>query len=116
MNRNWLIMTVFAFCLAAAAVPAEAARPRRGLSAAQKKELEYQRREIDRYQREVVAKEREVYLSFDENGNGHLEGAEKAKYDKLARQVQLGTARNPLSSIVPPGMGPRDPKKSSSSK
>lgn len=110
-----LLAAMILLVVAAHAIPAEAARPRR-MSAAQKKELQYRQQEIQRYQREVAAKEREVYLSFDENGNGKLEGVEKAKYDKLMRQVQLGTAPNPLATIVPPGLGPRDPKANSSAK
>lgn len=91
---------------------AEAARPRRGPSPEQKKkmmaELEYRQKELLRVQQEIAAKERELYLSFDENGNGKLEGAEKAKYDKQLHAIKTGKAPNPLSTITPPGKGPRD--------
>jgi len=60
---------------------AEAARPRRP-SAAQiqkmKEEMQYRQHEVQRVQQEIAAEERKLYLSFDNNGNGHLEGAEKA--------------------------------------
>lgn len=97
--------------LASRAGESQAARPRRP-SAAQikkmKEELEYRQKEMVRVQQEVAAKEREFYLSFDENGNGHLEGAEKAKYDKQLHAIQTGKAANPLATILPPGQGPRD--------
>lgn len=91
---------------------AEAARPRRPSAAQIKKmkdELEYRQRELLRVQQEIAAKERELYLSFDENGNGKLEGAEKAKYNKQLHAIKTGKAPNPLSTITPPGQGPRDP-------
>jgi|694.fasta_scaffold42908_6 hypothetical protein len=95
-----------------ARTPAEAARPRRGPSPEQikklKEEMEYRQKEVLRVQQEVAAKERELYLSFDENGNGKLEGAEKAKYDKQLHAIKTGKAPNPLSTITPPGQGPRD--------
>lgn len=95
-----------------ACIPAEAARPRRGPSPAQikkmKEEMEYRQKEVLRVQQEVAAKERELYLSFDENGNGKLEGAEKAKYNKQLHAIKTGKAPNPLATIVPPGQGPRD--------
>lgn len=95
-----------------ARTPAEAARPRRGPSPEQikklKEEMAYRQKEVLRVQQEVAAKEREVYLSFDENGNGKLEGAEKAKYDRQLREIRTGKAPNPLTTITPPGQGPRD--------
>ena len=90
--------------------PAEAARPR-GPSAAQikkmREQMQYAQQEMLRYHNETAAKEREVYLSFDENGNGKLEGAEKAKYDKYCNEVRKGKVPNPLSGIAPPGQGPK---------
>jgi hypothetical protein len=95
-----------------ARTPAEAARPRRGPSPEQikkmKEEMAYRQKEVLRVQQEVAAKERELYLSFDENGNGELEGAEKAKYNKQLHAIKTGKAPNPLSAITPPGQGPRD--------
>jgi hypothetical protein len=91
--------------------PAEAARPRRP-SAAQIKQMQerakYMQQEMVRYQTEVAAKEREFYLSFDQNGNGHLEGGEKARYDKHMHAVQTGKEPNPLATIAPVGKGPKD--------
>lgn len=91
---------------------AEAARPRRGQNPEQQKkmmaELEYRQKELLRVQREMAAKERELYLSFDENGNGKLEGAERAKYEKQLHAIKAGKAPNPFSTIVPPGQGPRE--------
>lgn len=97
---------VCVYCLSA-----EAARPRRPSPAQIKKmkeEMEYRQKEVLRVQQEVAAKERELYLSFDENGNGTLEGAEKAKYTKQVHAIKTGKAPNPLSTILPPGQGPRD--------
>ena len=94
-------------------VPAEAARPRRPSTAQiqkMKEEMLYRQQELIRVQQEVAAEERKLYLSFDENGNGHLEGAEKAKYDKQLHAIKTGKAPNPLSTIAPPGKGPRDSK------
>ena len=64
--------------------------------------------EMVRYQTEVATKEREFYLSFDQNGNGHLEGGEKARYDKHMHAVQTGKEPNPLTTIAPVGKGPKD--------
>jgi hypothetical protein len=93
--------------------PAEAARPRRP-SAAQIKQMQeqakYMQQEVIRYQTEVAAKEREFYLSFDQNGNGHLEGGEKARYDKHLHAVQTGKEPNPLATVAPVGKGPKDGK------
>jgi len=104
-----LVILAGAFFMAC--LPAEAARPRRPSPAQIKKmkeEMEYRQKEVLRVQQEVAAKERELYLSFDENGNGKLEGAEKAKYNKQLHAINTGKAPNPLSTIVPPGQGPRD--------
>jgi hypothetical protein len=68
----------------------------------------YMQQEMVRYQTEVVAKEREFYLSFDQNGNGHLEGGEKARYDKHMHAIQTGKEPNPLATIAPVGKGPKD--------
>jgi hypothetical protein len=68
----------------------------------------YMQQEMIRYQNEVAAKEREVYLSFDQNGNQHLEGGEKARYDKYMHAVEKGTEPNPLATILPIGKGPKD--------
>ena len=90
---------------------AEAAPRARRPSAAQtkkmKEQMQYAQQEMMRYQTAVMAKEREVYLSYDENGNGHLEGAEKAKYDKFVHAAQTGKVPNPLATIVPLGQGPK---------
>lgn len=106
------LVALVAATLAFSAGAAEAARPRRGPNPEQvkkmKAELEYRQKELLRVQQEIAAKERELYLSFDENGNGKLEGAEKAKYDKQLRAIKTGKAPNPLSTITPPGQGPRE--------
>ena len=98
---------------------AEAARPRRP-SAAQIKQMQdqmkYMQQEVIRYQTEVAAKQREIYTSFDENGNGHLEGGEKARFDKYMHAVQKGTEPNPLANIAPVGKGPKDAKASTGDK
>lgn len=70
------LVAVLAGVMVVACIPAEAARPRRGPSPEQikkmKEEIEYRQKEVLRVQQEVAAKERELYLSFDENGNGKL--------------------------------------------
>ena len=111
MNRQTTATAVFiAFAMCC---PAEAARPRRPSAAQIKKmqeQVRYMQQEMVRYQTEVAAKEREFYLSFDENGNGHLEGGEKARFDKHRHAVQMGKEPNPLATIAPPGKGPKDLK------
>jgi hypothetical protein len=106
------LATLLAGVIWVSCIPAEAARPRRGPSPEQikkiKEEMAYRQQEILRVQQEVAAKERELYLSFDENGNGKLEGAEQAKYNKQLHAIKTGKAPNPLSTITPPGQGPRD--------
>ncbi|MEI6241552.1 MAG: hypothetical protein WCR51_14295 [Planctomycetia bacterium] len=107
--KSFVALLAVAFVMGTGA--AEAARPRRPSAAQVKKmkeELEYRQKEMLRVQQEIAAKERELYLSFDENGNGKLEGAEKAKYDKQLHAIKTGKAPNPLSTIAPPGQGPRD--------
>lgn len=89
--------------------PAEA-RPRRPSAAQIKKvqeEMQYRYAEMTRYQNQVAEKEKEIYLSYDENGNGKLEAAELAKYRKYTTAVQNGKEPNPLASIPLPGQGPR---------
>ena len=107
------------FCLAIAIVVSAASsadagrsRGRRGPSPQQiqkmKEEMAYRQREIQRVQTEVAAKERELFLQFDENGDGRLLGAERSKYDKRVYEIQSGKAPNPLAGIAPLGSGPRD--------
>jgi hypothetical protein len=106
------LSAVLAGAFLGSCLSAEAARPRRPSAAQIKKmqeELAYRQREVLRVQQEIATKERELYLSFDENGNGKLEGAEKAKYNKQLHAIKTGKAPNPLSTITPPGQGPRDP-------
>ena len=108
--KSFVALLAVAFAVGNGVV--EAARPRRGPSPEQvkkmKAELEYRQKEMLRVQQEIAAKERELYLSFDENGNGQLEGAEKAKYNKQLHAIKTGKAHNPLSTVTPPGQGPRD--------
>ncbi|MCE9629886.1 MAG: hypothetical protein K8S94_04090 [Planctomycetia bacterium] len=86
------------------------ARPRRP-SAAQIKKLKetmaFTQLETLRVQAEVAAKQREVYLSFDADGDHHLRGVEKAKFDKFWDDVQRGKAASPYASIAPLGHGPK---------
>lgn len=90
----------------------EAARPRRrGPSPAQVKkmqeEMAYRQQEMIRVQTETAAKEKELVAKFDENGDGKLFGAEKAKYESHLRDVRFGRAPNPFADIKPLGQGPR---------
>lgn len=90
----------------------EAAKPRRrGPSPAQtkkmKEDMAYQQSEVARVQTEVAAKERELVQKFDENGDGKLFGAEKAKYEAHMRDIRFGRAPNPMADIKPLGQGPR---------
>ena len=101
-----------ALAVLAAASPSEAfARPRRPSSTQIKQMQErakYMQQEMMRYQWEVAAKEREVYLSFDENGNGRLEGGEKSRFNSYLHAVKQGKKPNPLDLIAPIGKGPKD--------
>lgn len=64
------------------------------------------------YQSDVLAKQQEIFRSFDENGNGHLEGAEKSKFDQHMHHIQTGAAPNPFVAL---GVGhARDAAKSAS--
>ena len=54
------------------------------------------------YQSDVLAKQQELFASFDENGNGHLEGPEKSKFDKLMNDIQSGKAPNPFAVLAAP--------------
>lgn len=90
--------------------PAAASRPRRPSASQIKKmreQMEYVQAEMMRYRNEMATKEKEIFTSYDENGNGKLEGAEKAKYNKYLGEVKSGKAPNPFSGILPPGKGPK---------
>ena len=54
------------------------------------------------YNAAVLAKQQELFASFDENGNGHLEGPEKSKFDKLMNDIQSGKAPNPFAVLAAP--------------
>ena len=54
------------------------------------------------YKADVIAKQQELFASFDENGNGHLEGPEKSKFDKLMNDIQTGKAPNPFLELAAP--------------
>lgn len=54
------------------------------------------------YQSDVVSKQLEIFNSFDENGNGHLEGPEKTKFDKLMNDIRSGRAPNPFAALAAP--------------
>ena len=88
--------------------PAEAARPR-GPSAAQikkmREQMQYAQQEMLRYHNETAAKEREVYLSFDENGNGKLEGAEGHRSQPALRHraARPGAHGGRQQEVTPPG-------------
>jgi len=108
---NWFMPVIATITLLVMCCPTEAARTRR-LSAAQIRQIQervkYMQQEMVRYQTEMATKEREFYLSFDQNGNGHLEGGEKARYDKHWRAIQTGKEANPLTTVAPIGKGPKD--------
>jgi hypothetical protein len=108
MRRSHIVAVAAGIVLVCGS-PVEA-RPRRPSAQQIKKvqeEMQYRQQEMMRYQNEVAAKEKEIYLSYDENGNGKLEGAELAKHRKYMTAVQNGKEPNPLASILPPGKGPR---------
>lgn len=104
-----LSLLLAAGIVAAWCPPAAAARPRRPSAAQMKKmqqQMEYVQQEMMRYRNEMATKEKEIFSSYDENGNGKLEGAEKAKFNKYMGEVKSGKAPNPFSGIAPPGKGP----------
>lgn len=73
-----------------------------------KSPMEELKKRAQEYQSDVVAKQQEIYSSFDANGNGNLEGPEKAKFDKYMRDVQSGKAPNPFAALA--GGGPTSKK------
>lgn len=60
------------------------------------------KRRASEFKTDVVVQQQELFKSFDENGNGHLEGAEKSKFDKLMNDIQSGKAPNPLAHLAAP--------------
>lgn len=60
------------------------------------------KKQASHYNAAVLAKQQELFASFDENGNGHLEGAEKSKFDKLMNDIQSGKAPNPFAALAAP--------------
>ncbi len=108
--RIVLYASLLALCLPC--VKSEAApRRRRGPSPTQvkkmKEDMAYRESEVMRVQTETAAKERELMQKFDENGDGKLYGAEKAKYEAHLRDIRFGRAPNPMADIKPLGQGPR---------
>lgn len=79
------------------------------------KQMQYQQQEMRRVQSEIAAKQEAIFKQFDENGDGRLVGVEKAKYEKLMRDIKTGHAPNPLADVKPMGQGPRDAKGSAAS-
>ena len=66
------------------------------------------------YQADVVAKQQEIFNSFDEDGDGQLEGGEKARFDKHMHDIQTGKVPNPFAALAAPGhaqAGSSAPKK-----
>lgn len=113
--RGLLLTTLLAVGVVGAwCHPAIAARPRRPSAAQIKKlqqQMEYVQAEMMRYRNEMAMKEKEIFTSHDENGNGKLEGAEKAKFNKYMGEVRSGKVANPFSAIAPPGKGSTPLKK-----
>lgn len=56
----------------------------------------------EKFQADMQAKQVEIFNRYDENGNGHLEGPEKAKYDKYVNDVEAGRAPNPFTALAAP--------------
>jgi hypothetical protein len=88
------------------------ARPRRrGPSPDQIKamqsQMSYMQLKMIRYQAEIAQKNQEIYKSFDQDGDGMLQGGEKARYDRHLHAIQTGKAPNPFATIQPVGKGPR---------
>ena len=50
------------------------------------------------YKTDVLAKQQELFRSFDENANGHLEGGEKSRFDKHMHDIQTGAVPNPFAT------------------
>jgi hypothetical protein len=113
------LATVACLSVAAVVAPEAQARPRRPNTAQIKKaqeQMKFLQQDAVRYQREVAAKEREIFMSFDTNNNGHLEGGEKARYDKYIHAVKQGRELSPFAGIAPVGKGPKDTAAKSGSK
>ncbi len=122
MNRRgsrWLVVCLCWTALSLVPATADARPRRRGPSPEQIKkmqeEMAYRQREYQRVQAEVAAKYQELFKQFDENGDGRLFGPERSKYDKHLQAIRDGKVPNPLASITPLGMGPRDPKAAAAS-
>lgn len=60
------------------------------------------KKRASQYNSDVVAKQQEIFNSFDEDGNGHLEGPEKSRFDKYMNDVQSGKAPNPFTALAAP--------------
>lgn len=111
MKRPTLVFFALLWFLGVALASEAHARPRRPSAAQIKKaqeQAQYMQQEMMRYQWEVAAKEREVYLSFDDNGNGRLESGEKSRFNSYMHAVKQGKKPNPLDLIAPIGKGPKD--------
>lgn len=112
-------VTFVCLVIASVGVPEAQARPRRPNTAQIKKaqeQMKYLQQDAVRFQREVAAKEREIFTSFDENRNGRLEGAEKARFDKFMHAVKQGRELSPFAGIAPVGKGPKETAAKSGSK
>lgn len=66
--------------------------------------LELEKRAAE-YRTGMLAKQQEVLASFDENGDGELEGPERSKFDRYMRDIQAGKVPNPFATVGS-GAGP----------
>lgn len=108
-----VVLCALSIVVGLAAAPAEA-RPRRPSQQQIKKmkeQMEWMQTEMQRVQKETAVVQQKIFARFDENGNGKLEGAEKAKFNKYMSDVQKGKEPSPFAEVVPPGQGPKPTKK-----
>lgn len=70
-------------------------------------------KKASQYRSDMFAKQQEIFRSFDDNSNGHLEGAEKARFDKHMHDIQTGAVPNPFAAA---GAGSHDESKSKAKK
>lgn len=115
LRRCGWCVALGALIVGAGLAPGRAEARPRGPSAAQvkkmKEQMEYAQAEMMRVQKETAAVQQKIFARFDENGNGKLEAAEKAKFNKYMSDVQKGKEPSPFAEVVPPGQGPKPTKK-----
>lgn len=104
MRSTWLASLAVVIALSASLSIASVAEARGGPSPAQKKAMQQyvqqQQLQAQNLAKAQQKRDKELMDRFDLNKNGKIDVAEKPYYDKYWRDVKLGKAPHPYSTIT----------------